>query len=237
MNTQDNEKEAEREKVLSKSAIATQMSTFTITNEGLIEREEVAEFDNSYFKFAFMPLSEGFNLVGLATTHENRVRNFAHSQTYVMGSAGAVLIGDQASKFDLRRDEIKQDQSGNMFEEIFGKFDHHLALFRDNEVEKDNAFINSNEAGSKRTIKSLLDGPSHLLPGPEMLYADFLEGFLPKRVNDGDDSKTTSITYEDTPNGDIKMQEDDISGSEIQRNRHIDSSEVKLMTQLFREII
>ncbi|TIC46377.1 WD40 repeat-like protein [Wallemia mellicola] len=233
MNTQDNEKEAEREKVLSKSAIATQMTTFTITNEGLIEREEVTEFDNSYFKFAFMPLSEGFNLVGLATTHENRVRNFAHSQTYVMGSAGAVLIGDQASKFDLRRDEIKQDQSGNMFEEIFGKFDDHLALFRDNEMEKDNAFINANEAGSKRTIKNLFDGPSHLLPGPEMLYGDFLEGFLPKRVNNVDDSKTTSIIYEDTPNGDIKMQEDDISGAEIQRNRHIDSSEVKLMTQIY----
>ncbi|TIA91539.1 hypothetical protein E3P81_02004 [Wallemia ichthyophaga] len=270
----------EREKVISRSAVCTQMTTFSVgVGEGVVKRH-VAEFDNTYFKYAVLPEevvsnltnnhntdkdtnththSPAFNLIGLATTHDQGTRGERDSSTPALGSRGAVLIGADAAKMDLRRGDggskdKKKTPTSSMFEEIFGRFDEHVLQAEKRAAGESDADTHANTLVSSsntpsNSVKHLFDGPAHLLPGPQMMYGDFLSTCLPKRARDGGDSDTatsTSVLW-DAHGMDSESKEgvdvDMHTGNQATNthpppsNRQIGSAEVKAMSEMFKEVM
>lgn len=235
IHTSDDQAVAERERVLSKSAVCTQMTLFAV-RDGQVSKENVVEFDNTYFKYVFWPLSAGFNMVGLATTHDAATRGDTDRDTTHLGSRGAVLIGNEAAAVDLRKGDDTRSTAGNMFEEIFGRFDDHLtkAAGLDDRVD---GFVNT--ASSTSALRHLFDGPAHLLPGPQIMYSDFLHGFLPKRAGTAAEGESsTSVLWDARQAGSgVAMDVDELAHTQPESNRQIGVSEVKAMTDLFKDII
>ena len=156
---------------------------------------------------------------------------------------GVVLIGNKVKDITLAKDkhDEKDDDkhlTNNLFEEIFGKFDDHLKFDDDNQFTDYNNESYTNSQITNRNVKNMFDGPSHLLPGPQIMYNEFLNNFLPKKRNNSTNESTNETIINDQK---VSNMDVDNADENVQVNgrvgRIVNDDEINHISTIFKEII